>query len=437
MPLPRPFPPSLLPPSRPVRIAILAYLAHVLCEGWIGSSEAFLAIALLAAAVAIGRGALRPTFHPVYLPLALFVVASLASAFVAPRSVGSLIANDDWPWFLTFPAPSALVAPRWILPLLTSGEWFPFLAFPLALTLYANVRGLARTAVGAALALAIFQSALGIVQYFALGYDALDRRILGTTAHVMTFSGIVLPLSLVFISTSLSRVGTTWHRLAAVLTTLTLALTFTRGAWIGWVAGVLAVLALRRPRAIPWLVPLVLLMLSFSPEPIFARLVSIFDLRQTSVLDRIRMAEAGSEMIRDHPLFGVGPGNVKEVYPLYRKDDAPRFRIPHLHSNPIQIWAERGLLAFAAWIAIVAVFLREAARSRRAGGSVPWIDGGIAGAVGLTVAGLFEFNFGDTEVLLTMLDVWALTVAMGAIEPGDSTLLPAGERDAIPLPNPS
>ncbi|HEY0590200.1 MAG TPA: O-antigen ligase family protein, partial [Thermoanaerobaculia bacterium] len=119
------------------------------------------------------------------------------------------------------------------------------------------------------------------------------------------------------------------------------------------------------------------------------------------------------EMIRDHPLFGVGPGNVKEVYPLYRKDDAPRFTVPHLHSNPVQIWAERGILALVAWILLIALFLREAIRLRRAGGSRPWLDGGIAAAVALTVAGLFEFNFGDTEVLLTMLDVWALTLVVG------------------------
>lgn len=425
-------PSGVLPPSRSLRVATLAYLAHILCEGWIGSSEAFLAIALIAATIAIVRRHAAVPFHALYLPLALFVVASLGSAYVEPRSVEALMADGDWPWFLTFPSASALVAPRWVLPLLTSGEWFPFLTFPLALTLYANVRGLARTAVGAALALAIFQSTLGLAQFFLLGHDALERRIVGTTAHVMTFSGILLPLSLVFISTSLSRAGSTTHRIAAALTTLTLALTFTRGAWLGWAAGVLAILALRRPRVIPWLVPAALLALSFSPEPLFARLVSSFDLRQTSVLDRIRMAEAGVEMIRDHPLSGVGPGNVKEVYPLYRKEDAPRFRIPHLHSNPVQIWAERGVLALAAWIAIIVVFLAAAARARREGGSIPWADGGIAAAVGLTVAGLFEFNFGDTEVLLTMLDTWALALALALgspAEPGTPLDAPASSGE--------
>jgi hypothetical protein len=37
-----------------------------------------------------------------------------------------------------------------------------------------------------------------------------------------------------------------------------------------------------------------------------------------------------------------------------------------------------------------------------------WAEIGIAITVGLTIAGLFEFNFGDTEVFYIMLDLYAL-----------------------------
>ena len=87
-------------------------------------------------------------------------------------------------------------------------------------------------------------------------------------------------------------------------------------------------------------------------------------MQQSSNLDRIRMAEAGVEIIKDYPLLGVGPANVKEVYPLYRKHDAPRFRIPHLHNNVIQLWAERGVLA-SPRTSCSSLFLRECARGWR------------------------------------------------------------------------
>ena len=122
------------------------------------------------------------------------------------------------------------------------------------------------------------------------------------------------------------------------------------------------------------------------------------------------MIQAGVEIIKDYPLLGVGPANVKEVYPLYRKHDAPRFRIPHLHNNIIQLWAERGVLALAAYILLNVLFLREFWRGWR-GPESRFAEVGVGVAVGLAAAGMFEFNFGDTEVFWILLDTAALVVA--------------------------
>ncbi|HUP66085.1 MAG TPA: O-antigen ligase family protein [Thermoanaerobaculia bacterium] len=395
--------------SRPLRIAILAYLGHLICEGWIGSSQFFLGVAIIAAGVAVWKGELRVPFHPLYLPLALFVAASFLSALASFRPLYSL-------W--------------------DAREWFAFLTLPLALSLYARSPGVTRLATSAFIVLALMQSLVAMIQYFLLGHDALEQRITGTTSHVMTFSGIVLPLSLIFVSFTISRPRRLFA-IGAAATMLALALSFTRGAWIGWFAGLAFLVLLRRPRITFLLIPLLLWALILSPLPLFARLVSSFDFKQTSVLDRIRMIEAGREMIRDHPLLGVGPGNVKEVYPLYRRPDAPRFRIPHLHNNLVQLWAERGLLALGSYLALLTVFLRSAWLRRREGGSARiWAEGGIAATIGLFVAGLFEFNFGDTEVLLTRLDLWALALSAGSPEKGPAVagigaVPPPANRSAV------
>jgi len=138
--------------------------------------------------------------------------------------------------------------------------------------------------------------------------------------------------------------------------------------------------------------------------------VSSFDVHQSSNLDRIRMLQAGVEIIKDYPLLGVGPANIKEVYPLYRKPDAPRFRIPHLHNNLVQLWAERGILALAAYVLLIALFLRECARAWN-GPESRFAEVGVAVTVGLVAAGMFEFNFGDTEVFWIFLDICALVIA--------------------------
>src|SRR3954451_19568839 len=173
----------------------------------------------------------------------------------------------------------------------------------------------------------------------------------------MTISGLLLPASLVFVVLWIHSMRSIVLICGVVMTHLALLLTYTRSAWLGWAVAVAVLLILKWPKALAWAVPVAIIAISFAPLPFFSRVISSFDTKQSSNLDRIRMVEAGIEIIKDYPVLGVGPANIKEVYPLYRKHDAPRFRIPHLHNNLVQLWAERGVLAVVAYIALLALFL--------------------------------------------------------------------------------
>jgi len=88
-----------------------------------------------------------------------------------------------------------------------------------------------------------------------------------------------------------------------------------------------------------------------------------------------------------------------------------RWRVPHLHDNLLQIAAESGLFAAAAYVAILACFFTACLRRLRAEDD-PGRRGVLAGAflavAGITAAGFFEYNFGDVEVLMTTLIVMAI-----------------------------
>jgi len=374
-----------LPDDTPltVSIAVFWYLFHLFCAGWVASSECGALFAIVAVAIAIWRRELRPSFHILYFPLALYALDSTISALFADRAIHSFG---------------------------ESAVWLKILLFPTALTLFRNVPRTRELALRVLLAFGVFSAAFGLVQYFVFGQRDLEHRITGPTAHVMTLSGLLLPVALVFLilwfhdSKNLLLLGGT------ILVTFALLLTFTRSAWLGWIVAVSVLLVLKRPRALVFAVPLLVLFVTFMPMPLFSRMVSSFDMRQSSNLDRIRMVEAGIEIIKDYPLLGVGPANIKEVYPLYRKPDAPRFRIPHLHNNVIQLWAERGVLGLAAYLLLVGLFLRECARAWD-GPESRFAEIGVAVTVGLAAAGMFEFNFGDTEVFWIMLDIYALVIA--------------------------
>jgi len=392
-----------LHPSGLVNAAAILYLLHLLLIVKIALLEltAFWSIFLLGWAVARSEAWL--SWHILYYPLALYGLISTVSAMLAGRRM-----HQGFEAML----------------------WFKMLIFPAALMLYRQVPRLRKIAPYCFAIVASGGALWGLIQFIFFDQRDLEHRINGPSPHVMTYSGILMPISLVMLFLWW-RERKWWQLVAAVLSALTLLLTFTRSVWMGWLIAALAVMLVTRARALFYALPALIIFITFLPLPLFGRLISTFDTRQSSNFDRIRMVEAGVEMIRDFPLLGVGPANVKEFYSLYRKQDAPRARPPHLHNNIVQLWAERGILGLAAYILLLALFLRECVRAWN-GPKRVWAQVGVAVTVSLAVAGLFEFNFGDTEVFYMMLNLFAFVVAsIEAPEPGQ----PGPLRQPEPLPN--
>lgn len=258
---------------------------------------------------------------------------------------------------------------------------------------------------------------LGIWQ-FLHGGDDLGNRIRGTLSHYMTFSGLAMIAACLLLGFALEGPGR-W-RLVGLIAALPLAavlLTFTRGAYVGMVVALLVYLSVRRPWGLLLLAPALLAVFLLAPREIRGRIRSITDLSDPTNRDRIAMAHAGGRIVAQHPLFGLGPDMVEPYYPLYRDADALHWRVPHLHNNVVQIAAANGLFAAAAYLALVGLFLARAIlllrRERRPERSAIWSGVLLAGAA-LTVAGLFEYNFGDTEVEMATLLIFAVPFAGAA-----------------------
>ncbi len=199
-------------------------------------------------------------------------------------------------------------------------------------------------------------------------------------------------------------------------------LTYTRGAYVGILAALLVYALVRRPRALLILAPALLAVFFLAPPEIRERIRSITDLSDRTNRDRIAMARAGARMVADSPVFGLGPDLVPSFYPLYRDPDAPRWRVPHLHNNVLQIAAANGVFAAAAYLAIVALFLARVVfllrRETRPDRAALWAGALLAGTA-LFAAGLFEYNFGDTEVEMATLLVFAVPFSRAAAAPGE------------------
>ena len=144
------------------------------------------------------------------------------------------------------------------------------------------------------------------------------------------------------------------------------------------------------------------------------RVVDRLTVTDASSRDRYYMWQAGVDMIRDKPVFGQGPRMIQAVYPAYRWPEAPNPVTPHLHNNALQIAAERGLPCLVWWLWLVAAVLGDAWREVHRGAFGPGWAAAAAFAllVAVLVAGLFEYNFGDSEILMFLLLVSSLPYAL-------------------------
>jgi O-antigen ligase len=229
-------------------------------------------------------------------------------------------------------------------------------------------------------------------------------RAKGFFSIYMTLGGsLVVALALLLAAVVLGR-----ERLRPALESgfalVALALTYVRNAWVG-LAAVLAVLVLLSRRwALLALAGAAVILALAVPSPMRSKIVSMFDAASPSVSERFYFWQAGGRMMRDAPLLGLGPGAVKIEYPNYKNPAARRPGTSHLHSNIVQIAAERGVLGLVAWCGIWLGFLVRATRiyvglpAGRADERA-LVAGSLAAVVGFLVAGLFEYSFGDSEVI--------------------------------------
>ena len=296
-------------------------------------------------------------------------------------------------------------------------ELFTLAALPLAIGSIAGERRL-RWLFDAAILAAALAAASGLAQFW-IGFGDLDRRIRGPFPHVMTFSGVLLLVDLLLIARLVYRPrpapadSARWRGLAApwlawtalVLINLALVGSLTRNAWIGLAFGGGWLLWVRRRRLLLWVLPAAAAFVVLAPVPILARALSVTNLSDESSYDRLCMLEAGVRMVAEHPLFGIGPNMVERLYPIYRHTSAARLNVPHLHDSYAQLAAERGLPALASYLALLAVALARARRGYRAERTADgagaradlWL-GVTAALIAFSIAGLFENNWGDTEV---------------------------------------
>ena len=239
----------------------------------------------------------------------------------------------------------------------------------------------------------------GLYQYFFMHTIAVQAFI----KNVITLAGfflLVIPLSfaLFFGKKSNFFIITSFFILLGIIFTLE------RSVWLGLVIAILTFFFVGRRSLTALTIGVIILGLLFSFSPTLrqrARTLSHF--RSYAISSRFHQWQAGLEMMLDHPLTGVGLGNYDTIYKQYKFFEE-RKTYPHAHSNIVQIGAETGILGLSIFFWMMVSAFRGIWHKVRTTNTNPLVFslsmGALAAFLGFHFAGLFEYNFGDSEVQL-------------------------------------
>ncbi len=291
-------------------------------------------------------------------------------------------------------------------------KFYLFLIIPLVPWL-AKGKGRLTWIYRAVFAAAAVSSAAGLLQFAVDPTRDLLHRISGFMSQWMTYSGLLMLalVSMAAYALGAGRRAQRWILPVAALIFSAIYLSQTRNAVLGAIAGIAATLAIRRPRSLAMMLIIVPALYILSPQNIRERFSGGWNTSDPNTRNRIELFQTSMRLIHDNPWFGVGPKNVAVEALRYRgSGEYPDWMYQHMHNNVLQIAAERGIPGLLLWLLFMGRLAWDAWRTLRRHGrrtedaEVVFAASAALGCwVALMVAGIFEYNFGDSEVLTLFL----------------------------------
>jgi putative inorganic carbon (HCO3(-)) transporter len=287
----------------------------------------------------------------------------------------------------------------------------------------------------------------GMVQ-FTWGVDLVRRvvcdRITGPFSNPNTFAGflvILVPVVWGVVMVSHKMIFSVWVRLflmiEVVLMPVCLIWTYSRGAWLGFGAGlvlmfllVFQVIADKRRYISVLLAVAVIMLLLFSLQPVRSKIVSLLgfnvrqqetigerirsigDVHQSSAARRIQLWQEALHIWKDFPVAGAGLNTYSRMLPQYKvvKDNEQ-----YSHNSFLQMLAETGIVGLTAFLGVLVVFFREGWRHAHKYRSF-LMAGLLSGVLGFLVHSFVDTNLYALQLIVLFWFMLGLSVAVMRIE---------------------
>jgi O-antigen ligase len=383
----------------PIRVYTIALFAYAItCNFSISLSQTSLVIALLSGIYMYRKGLLKIAKLPILEPYLFFVFAGILSIFQAEEKIKAITDLKEFlmifVFYLAYHAPVTDQTKRKIL---------------LTMIVTASITAI----------LSIVDVALG---------SFIDNRAKGFFSTSITFGECQAMLAV--LTATLILAGNNSKKLMAglaacfVFTTSAMLATMSRGAWLGFAAGIF-ILTLKFPKKmLPTIIIGVLLSIPvINQVPSIKNRIESFNISKNlsalqkgfgdkfetaslqSNFERLTIWTRGFKIIKNSSVFGVGLNNVKSHYKSlatqFEKDNS-HLIYGHQHNSFMQILAMTGLFGLVAFLSFIIAMLGLLIKNFK--NTNPSHKKLAAGALVVfscfLATGLTEHSYGDEEVAM-------------------------------------
>ena len=302
--------------------------------------------------------------------------------------------------------------------------------------------------------------AYGIAQFF--GYDLFvwgttyGGRVFSSFGNPNFFAGylvVLIPftMGMCFYSKTVGS-KVLWIILCSALM-LNLVLTKTRGAWVAGIFAVATFVLLTghyRKKEVLFVILAVVAVTIFSAgNRIFDYLIQKFNPAAPAVVERIFKYQTAWQMISQHPVLGIGAGNMKVNFALYQSAvrEKAKFEVrgtseSNVHNEYLQIWAETGTIGLVGFLMIFFMYFKTIRKnmfiwtsstrtSAMENEKLYLLSGLSAGVVGFLIFCLSNFPLRISPTAIMLFLFLGLGETIGSIKP--QPISTPAEKKKLPL----
>ncbi len=329
----------------------------------------------------------------VILPVVVYLCTQFLAAVLAPNSSQTLKAfTEEWIWIIYFITVFSIKNPEQIRKIYTA-----LLATSVLVAMYA-----------------IFQHFWGMDLYrhkVLPQFEPHNFAAMGFFGQHLTYGGYVMLILLLGLGLSgkfkMSFKLNLFYKVGLLLLGLALIFSYARSAILGAVVGVLFWGMIKGKKLFLYLLVVVILLLglvSFLEPQLSKRIGYAFSPSHPSNSVRMGLWQTSWNMIKDKPIFGIGPGNFSKVFDRY-KVPQEYDTIAHPHNDYLNVWVNSGIVGLLAYLFLWFSFLRRLAKKFTI--SIPI----ITVLVGFLAAGLFQCYYTDQEIGMLLFFILGLGMA--------------------------